>query len=91
MRLAVGRAKQASVRDVPILLTGESGTGKEMFARAIHQASRRKNNPFLTVNCAALPRELLEPVNFQGRVTEAQLEKWVVEAGAGGRGTIPAK
>lgn len=64
VRLAVGRAKQAAVRDVPILLTGESGTGKEMFARAIHQASHRADGHFRAVNCAALPRELLEAELF---------------------------
>lgn len=49
---------------MPILLTGESGCGKEVFANAIHNASARKNAPFVKVNCAAIPRELLESELF---------------------------
>jgi DNA-binding NtrC family response regulator len=64
IRLAVGRAQRAALRDVPVLLLGESGTGKEMFARAIHAASHRKNKRFEPINCAAIPRELLESELF---------------------------
>jgi DNA-binding NtrC family response regulator len=64
IRLAVGRAQRAALRDVPVLLLGESGTGKEMFARAIHAASHRKNKRFEAINCAAIPRELLESELF---------------------------
>jgi DNA-binding NtrC family response regulator len=64
IRLAVGRAQRAAIRDVPVLLLGESGTGKEMFARAMHAASHRKGKRFEAINCAAIPRELLESELF---------------------------
>jgi transcriptional regulator of acetoin/glycerol metabolism len=56
---AVQLARQISKSDAIILLQGESGTGKELFAQAIHNNSLRKNGPFIAVNCAALPRELI--------------------------------
>src|SRR5689334_6287148 len=46
--------------DATVLLTGESGTGKEVFSRAIHQLSARRDRPFVTVNCAAIPSTLIE-------------------------------
>ena len=57
-------AAKAANTNFPILITGESGTGKEMFAQAIHNASPRKWYPFIHINCAAIPRDLLESELF---------------------------
>lgn len=58
---AIGRLSQSHVT---VLLTGESGTGKEVVARALHQHSPRRNAPFVAINMAAIPRELLESELF---------------------------
>jgi len=70
LRLAAGRAAKASSRDVSVLILGGPGTGKEMFAEAIHNASRRKDKPFIKINCAAIPAALLESQLF-GYVKDA--------------------
>jgi transcriptional regulator with PAS, ATPase and Fis domain len=57
-------AQKAATTNFPILITGESGTGKEMFAQAIHNESERRMQPFVRINCAAIPRELLESELF---------------------------
>lgn len=61
---AVERAKRGAMTHLSILLLGESGTGKELFARAIHEASPRHRNPFIAINCAAIPEQLLEAELF---------------------------
>lgn len=50
--------------NLPILITGETGVGKELFARAVHELSTRKLNPYVKINCAAIPSELLESELF---------------------------
>ncbi len=58
------KAKKLAKTDLTILIEGESGTGKELFASAIHNASNRKNGPYLAVNFSALPEELVESELF---------------------------
>lgn len=57
-------AKRASASDSNVLILGESGTGKELFAHSIHNASKRGAGPFVKINCAAIPAELLESELF---------------------------
>lgn len=60
----IRRAEKIAVRDVPALIMGESGTGKELFAKAIHNASQRQARPFITVNCGAIPKDLIDSELF---------------------------
>lgn len=64
MKQAVFRARQYAVYDGSVLIEGESGTGKELFAQAIHTGSDRAQGPFVAVNCASLPRDLIESELF---------------------------
>ncbi len=61
---AVELAKKVASTDTTVLLTGETGTGKEVFARAIHQASKRSNQNFVAINCSAFSLHLLESEMF---------------------------
>jgi PAS domain S-box-containing protein len=70
--------KDLALSDSPILLNGESGTGKELLARAVHELSRRKDGPYIAVNCGAIPDTLMESELFgyrKGAFTDARKHK----------------
>ena len=64
METVIKLADQIAPSEASILITGESGVGKEVMARYVHQKSRRQNKPFISVNCAAIPENLLESELF---------------------------
>ncbi len=61
---AVALAERVAVADATVMINGESGTGKEVIARHIHNCSTRVNGPFIAINCAAIPENMLEAVLF---------------------------
>jgi transcriptional regulator with GAF, ATPase, and Fis domain len=97
----IHRARRVAVRNVPVLIEGESGTGKEMLARAIHRSSPRRDRSFVSVNCGAIPAELVESELFgheKGAFTgAAEQRKGYFEAANGGTlfldelGELPAQ
>ena len=64
LRGALDQARTVAPTDSTVLIEAETGTGKELIARAIHLHSKRRNRPFITLNCAAIPRELFESELF---------------------------
>ena len=77
MQRAFDKIARVALATSPVLILGETGTGKELVARAIHQSGNRRTGPFIAVNCAALPRDLIESElfgyrrgAFSGAVTE---------------------
>lgn len=77
MRNAVSLARIAAANKSTVLLTGESGTGKELFAQSIHNGGSRRSGPFVALNCAALPKSLIESELFgyeSGTFTGARKE-----------------
>lgn len=88
MQEIFGIIRKVATTDVPVLITGESGTGKELAARAIHNKSIRQAKPFISINCGAVPENLIESELFgheKGAFTGAHIQrKGRVELAHGG-------
>jgi DNA-binding NtrC family response regulator len=87
IKRTVAEAQRVAQTDATVLLLGESGTGKELFARAVHHLSKRRDKPFVAINCAAIPETLIENELFgheRGAFTgagERRLGKFELAAG----------
>lgn len=80
-------SRKAAEGDASILISGDTGTGKELFVHSIHNGSKRRHNPFITQNCAALPSSLLEGILFgttKGGFTGAEDRPGLFELANGG-------
>lgn len=78
MRELFALLRRVAVTDTTVLVLGETGTGKELVARALHELSPRRDKPFFAINCAAIPRDLLESELFghsRGAFTGAQADR----------------
>ena len=88
MQQVLREARRAAATSTPVLVTGQTGTGKDVLARAMHMMGPRASKPFIPVNCAALPAEVIESELFgheAGAFTDASKRKpGVVEAADGG-------
>lgn len=85
MRKVIREAKRMSQLDASILIIGETGTGKELLARACHEASERAEQPFMTLNCAALPDDVAESELFGvGEKNHKESKRGIFELADGG-------
>ncbi|WP_025823262.1 transcriptional regulator TyrR [Shewanella marina] len=84
MKTVLKQAKRMAQLDAPLLITGETGTGKELMAKACHDASMRREHPFIAINCAALPDNAAEEELF-GYMNQGQvLKRGFIEEAHGG-------
>ncbi|PSV07852.1 sigma-54-dependent Fis family transcriptional regulator [Photobacterium kishitanii] len=87
MEHTVEQAAKIAQQDVPVMIYGATGTGKELFARLIHDNSNRSQKPFIAVNCAAIPENLIESMMFgteKGAYTGSEKKKGYIEMAEGG-------
>lgn len=87
LQMAIEKARLAAKTDSPVLIYGETGTGKELFAQSIHASSPRAKGPFVAINCAAIPENLLEGILFgtsKGAFTDARDKAGLFEQTNGG-------